>query len=82
MLDKEVYTDSMIQYFEENFINVKFDAETEFGYAKAFKYNVNLPNASIPHNQWRGVSGNGGFVPAPTQWLMLKMFRNLGKTKN
>ena len=41
-LDKEVYTDSnVIQYFEENFINVKFDAETEFGYAKAFKYNVN-----------------------------------------
>ena len=67
-LDKEVYTDSnVIQYFEENFINVKFDAETEFGYAKAFKYNVNgYPTLLFLTTNEEVYQEIGGFVPAPT----------------
>lgn len=40
-LDKEVYTDqSVIDYYGQNFINVKFDAESEFGYPKAQELNI------------------------------------------
>ena len=40
-LDKEVYTDgSVMEYFEESFINVKFDAESEFGYQLADFYGI------------------------------------------
>ena len=42
-LDKEVYTEaSVISYFEENFVNVKFDAESEFGYQLADFYAINI----------------------------------------
>lgn len=40
-LDKEVYTEqSVIDYYSEHFINVKFDAESEFGYPKAQQLNI------------------------------------------
>lgn len=40
-LDKEVYTDqAVVDYYTENFINVKFDAESEFGYPKAQQLSI------------------------------------------
>lgn len=40
-LDKEVYTEqSVVDYYTENFINVKFDAESEFGYPKAQQLSI------------------------------------------
>lgn len=40
-LDKEVYTEqSVVDYYTENFINVKFDAESDFGYPKAQELNI------------------------------------------
>ena len=40
-LDKEVYTNNgLAKYFNENFINLKFDAETEFGYPLTIEYDV------------------------------------------
>lgn len=67
-LDKEVYTDDgVINYFEENFINVKFDAETEFGYDKAYNYNVDgYPTLLFLTNNEEVYQEIGGFVPAPT----------------
>lgn len=66
-LDKEVYTEaSVIGYFEENFVNVKFDAESEFGYQLADHYAIN----SYPTLLFLTPEGNlfqriEGFVPAP-----------------
>ncbi len=67
-LDKEVYTDSnVVDYFEENFVNVKFDAETEFGYGKAFKYSVDgYPTLLFLTTNEEVYQEIGGFVPAPT----------------
>lgn len=67
-LDKEVYTDaSVINYFEENFVNVKFDAESEFGYQLAEFYAIN----SYPTLLFITAEGSlfqriEGFVPAPS----------------
>lgn len=67
-LDKEVYTDAgVIDYFENNFINVKFDAETEFGYSKAFNYDVDgYPTLLFLTSTEDVYQEIGGFVPAPT----------------
>lgn len=67
-LDKEVYTDaSVISYFEEQFVNVKFDAESKFGYQLADFYGID----SYPTMLFLTAEGNvfdriEGFVPAPT----------------
>ena len=40
-LDEEVYTDpKVIAFFEEHFINIKFDAESKFGEPRADQFNV------------------------------------------
>lgn len=67
-LDKEVYTEgSVIEYYGENFVNVKFDAESEFGYQLANFYGID----SYPTLLFLTPEGNvfqriKGFVPAPT----------------
>ncbi|MBO3697571.1 thioredoxin family protein [Fabibacter sp. E12] len=65
-LDKEVYTDqSVVDYYSENFINVKFDAESDFGYPKADQLNISgYPTLLFmtAHDQVFKVVD--GFVPA------------------
>lgn len=67
-LDEEVYTDgAVIDYFSNNFINVKFDAETEFGDPKVRKFNVSgYPTLLFLTPQQELFQTIGGFVPAPT----------------
>lgn len=67
-LDKEVYTDpEVISYFNENFINLKFDAETEFGYQLANRFEVDgYPTLLFLTSEQEIFQTIGGFVPAPT----------------
>jgi thiol-disulfide isomerase/thioredoxin len=67
-LDNEVYTDrNVIEYFEANFINVKFDAETEFGYAKAYEFAVDgYPTLLFLTDNETVYEEIGGFVPSAT----------------
>ena len=67
-LDNEVYTDQgVISFFEDNFINVKFDAETEFGASKAFEFNVDgYPTLLFLTEDETVYEEIGGFVPVPT----------------
>ena len=65
-LDKEVYTDEkVIEYFEKNFINIKFDAESEFGYQLAQYYEIDSYPTLLFLSPERSVFMRiGGFVPA------------------
>ena len=67
-LDKEVYTESsVIECFNETFINLKFDAETDFGFQLARRYGVDGYPALIFLTESEEVFERiGGFVPAPT----------------
>lgn len=65
-LDEEVYTDkSVYEYFNENFINIKFNAETEFGLPKAQQFNVSgFPTLLFLTPEQQIFHEIGGFVPA------------------
>lgn len=67
-LDKEVYTsNNVITYFNDNFINLKFDAESEFGYQLARRFGVDGYPTLLFLTKGRQVFERiGGFVPAPT----------------
>ena len=67
-LDKEVYTDeSVISYFERHFLNVKFDAESEFGYPKAQQFSVTgYPTLLFLTDKGQVFEEIEGFVPAGT----------------
>lgn len=67
-LDKEVYTDQrVVDYFNANFINVKFDAETEFGRQKAYQYAVDgYPTLLFLTTDESVYEEVNGFVPSPT----------------
>lgn len=64
-LDKEVYTDDILaDYFNENFINIKFDAETEFGYPLTIEYDVSgFPKLLFLTKNQRIYESIDGFVP-------------------
>ncbi|WP_170827397.1 thioredoxin family protein [Roseivirga sp. 4D4] len=65
-LDKEVYTDqSVVDYYSKNFINVKFDAESDFGYPKADQLNISgYPTLLFMTGQDQVFKVVDGFVPA------------------
>lgn len=65
-LDKEVYTDqSVVDYYAQHFINVKFDAETDFGYPKADELNISgYPTLLFMTSQDQVFKVVDGFVPA------------------
>ncbi len=65
-LDKEVYTDqSVVDYYTENFINVKFDAESEFGYPKAQQLAITgYPTLIFMTSADQTFKVIDGFVPA------------------
>lgn len=65
-LDEEVYTDkSIIEYFNENFINLKFNAETKFGFLKAELFKVSgFPTLLFLTSEKQVFHEIGGFVPA------------------
>ena len=65
-LDEEVYTDeSIIAYFNENFINLKFNAETEFGLPKAQQFNISsFPTLLFTTGEQQPLHKIEGFVPA------------------
>ncbi len=65
-LDKEVYTsESVITYFNDNFINLKFDAESEFGYQLARNFGVDgYPTLLFVTTGREIFERIGGFVPA------------------
>lgn len=67
-LDKEVYTDeSVISYFEKHFLNVKFDAESEFGYPKAQQFSISgYPTLLFLTGEEQVFHEIGGFVPSGT----------------
>ena len=67
-LDKEVYTDpTVIDYFNKNFINIKFDAESQFGYPMAQRFRVDgYPTLLFLTAEQEVFQTIGGFVPAPT----------------
>jgi thioredoxin-related protein len=67
-LDKEVYTDEeVISYFNNNFINLKFDAESQFGYQLAQQFNVDgYPTLLFLTSQRETFEVIGGFIPAKT----------------
>lgn len=67
-LDKEVYTDkSVIDYYEKQYINVKFDAESEFGYQLADYYGIDsYPTLLFLTAEGKVFDRIEGFVPAPT----------------
>ncbi|RKQ42514.1 uncharacterized protein DUF255 [Roseivirga pacifica] len=67
-LDNEVYTnEQVISYFNENFINIKFDAETQWGYQKAQAYAVDgYPTLLFLTTNEDVYEEIGGFVPSPT----------------
>lgn len=64
-LDKEVYTDErVVAFFNENFINVKFNAETPFGYPRAAAFNVEgYPTMLFLTDEQQVFERIGGFVP-------------------
>ncbi len=65
-LDKEVYTNpDVVSYFNDNFINIKFDAETEFGYPLTDKYDVTgFPRLLFLTSEQNIFESIEGFVPA------------------
>lgn len=65
-LDEEVYTDkSVSEYFNKNFINIKFNAETEFGLPKAEQFRVSgFPTLLFLTAEQQVFHEIGGFVPA------------------
>ncbi len=67
-LDKEVYTnDVLADYFNENFINLKFDAETAFGYPLTIEYDVTgYPKLLFLTAEKRIYESIDGFVPTET----------------
>ena len=67
-LDKEVYTDEkVINYFNDAFINLKFDAESAFGTQLAKHYQVEgYPTLLFLTWSKEVLELIGGFVPAPT----------------
>ena len=67
-LDKEVYTDEkVINYFNDTFINLKFDAESAFGSQLAKHYGVEgYPTLLFLTSSKEVLELIGGFVPAPT----------------
>lgn len=77
-LDNEVYTDEqVISYFEEHFINVKFDAETEFGNAKASQFEVDgYPRLLFLTAEESVYQEIEGFVPSPTLMAYAKDVQN------
>ncbi|WP_305983371.1 thioredoxin fold domain-containing protein [Roseivirga thermotolerans] len=66
-LDKEVFTNpEVISYFEQHFINIKFNAETEFGYPLADKYGIDgYPTMLFLTGERNVFYRIGGFVEAP-----------------
>lgn len=66
-LDKEVYTNpDVIAYFEENFINIKFDAESQFGYPMAQRYGVDgYPTLLFLTAEQKPFYAISGFVEVP-----------------
>jgi len=64
-LDKEVYTnDELAKYFNENFINIKFDAETEVGYPLTIEYDVTgYPKLLFLTDKKTVFEAIDGFVP-------------------
>lgn len=67
-LDKEVYTnEKVISYFNDSFINLKFDAESAFGSQLAKRYQVEgYPTLLFLSQSKEVLELIGGFVPAPT----------------
>ena len=67
-LDKEVYTDEkIINYFNDAFINLKFDAESAFGTQLAKHYGVEgYPTLLFLSQSKKVLELIGGFVPAST----------------
>ena len=67
-LDKEVYTNSeVIDYYNGQFINVKFDAETPFGSQLAGRFGVDsYPTLLFLTKDQEVFEAINGFVPAPT----------------
>lgn len=67
-LDKEVYTDqNVVDYFNAKFINVKFDAETDFGRQKAYQYAIDgYPTLLFLTTEEKVFEEIGGFVPSTT----------------
>lgn len=65
-LDKEVYTnDEVISYFNDNFINLKFDAESEFGYQLARQFAIEgYPTLLFVTGEREIFQRIGGFVPS------------------
>lgn len=65
-LDEEVYTDKSVSaYFNKNFINIKFNAETEFGLPKAEQFRVSgFPTLLFVTAEQQVFHEIGGFVPA------------------
>ena len=66
-LDKEVYTnDDVISYYEENFINVKYNAESEFGFQLARQMGVQgYPSLFFVTAEKEIFQKITGFLPAP-----------------
>lgn len=66
-LDEEVYTnEQVIKYFNENFINVKFDTESEYGEVLAYAFKISsLPTLLFLTEKQEVFDTVLGFVPAP-----------------
>ncbi len=66
-LDEEVYTnDQVIKYFNDNFINVKFDTESEYGTQLAYVFKISsLPTLLFLTEKQEIFDTILGFVPAP-----------------
>lgn len=67
-LDKEVYTNTdVIEYFNREFINVKFDAEKDYGLILNFKLGINsFPTLFFLTPEQEVFQKIEGFIPAPT----------------
>ena len=67
-LDKEVYTDPQVaEYFNNNFINVKFDTETKLGMEMASRFKVvNLPTLLFMNAKQEQFELIEGFTPVPS----------------
>ncbi|MGW8123070.1 thioredoxin family protein [Roseivirga echinicomitans] len=66
-LDEEVYTNTqVISYFNDNFINVKFDTESEYGMELAYEYKIySLPTLLFITAKQETFDTILGFIPAP-----------------
>ncbi|MFT6054711.1 MAG: thioredoxin-related protein [Roseivirga sp.] len=67
-LDNEVYTDNeVIGYFSKNFVNVKFDTESEYGQLLAQQFGISsLPTLMFITHGELPFQTIEGFIPAPT----------------